>query len=286
MNHVTYIQNYVTYYEFKIFTFVQMKTNKMKINKMKKVNCLFICFLMMGLSLVSCLKDNGTKSTLSIRMTDAPGPYNAVNIDLLGVEVTGTNNDAVLLDINPGIYNLLNFANGEDTLIGTGTLDVGSVEQIRLILGPNNTVLVNNISYSLSTPSAEQSGLKLQVHQTLEAGVEYSILLDFDANQSIVNLGNGAYKLKPVIRTIDNAISGSIKGKISPISLLVTVTATSTLASYSSVVNTSGDFLIKGLPAGVYSVTVTPQLPVNPVTKTNITVTTGVSTDLGTISLQ
>jgi hypothetical protein len=219
-------------------------------------------------------------------MTDAPGPYNAVYVDIVGVEVTGTNNDAVLLDVNPGIYNLLNFSNGKDTLIGTGTLDVGSVEQIRLILGPNNTIMVNNVSYPLSTPSAEQSGLKLQVHKTLEAGVEYEILLDFDANQSIVETGNGVYKLKPVIRTIENAISGSIKGKITPIGQIATITATSSTSSYSSVVNANGDFLIKGIPAGTYSVTITPVLPLVAVTKTNIIVTTGVSTNIGTTILQ
>jgi hypothetical protein len=243
--------------------------------------------MMVSLSLLSCQKDNGsTKSKITIKMTDAPGPYNAVFIDLQGVEITGTNNSSVLLNVNKGIYNLLDLANGKDTLLGTGTLDVGSVEQIRLILGPNNTVLVNNVSYPLSTPSAEQSGLKLQVHQTLEAGVEYSILLDFDANQSIVNTGNGSYKLKPVIRTIETALSGSVRGKISPIGPLDIVTATSALASYSSVVNVNGDFMIKGLPAGTYSVTVTPLLPALPVIKTNVTVTTGVSTDLGTITMQ
>ena len=240
---------------------------------------------MISLSLLSCKKDSNTKSTLSVRMTDAPGPYNAVNIDLQGVEITGTNNEAVLLSVNSGNYNLLNYANGTDVLIGTGTLDAGSVEQIRLILGPNNTVLVNNVSYPLSTPSAEQSGLKLQVHQALVAGVAYSILLDFDANQSIVDQGNGTYKLKPVIRTIDTAISGSIMGKISQIGLIATVTATSALASYTSVVSVNGDFLIQGVPAGTYSVTVTPLLPKIAVVKTNIIVTTGASTNVGTYIL-
>ncbi len=219
-------------------------------------------------------------------MTDAPGPYGAVYVDIVGVEITGTNNDAVLLNVNPGIYNLLNFSNGKDTLIGTGSLDVGSVEQIRLILGSRNSVMINNVSYPLSTPSAEQSGLKLQVHKTLEAGVEYEILLDFDANQSIIETGNGTYKLKPVIRTIDNAISGSIKGKITPIGQIATITATSSTSSYSSVVNANGDFLIKGLPAGTYSVTITPVSPLVAVIKTNIIVTTGVSTNIGTTILQ
>lgn len=254
---------------------------------MKKLNYFFLGVLMVSLSLLSCTKSNngGAKSSLSVKMTDAPGPYNAVNIDLIGVEVTGTNNNAVLLNVNNRIYNLLNFSNGKDTLIGTGTLDVGTVEQVRLILGPNSTVVVNNVSYPLSTPSAEQSGLKLQVHQTLIGGVAYSILLDFDANQSIVDMGNGTYKLKPVVRTIDAAISGTIKGKIAPIGTLVVVTATSGLVSFSANVSATGDFLFMGLPAGTYTVTATPVLPKVAVVKTSVIVTTGVATDAGTFTI-
>jgi len=254
---------------------------------MKKLNYLFLGVLMVSLSLLSCTKssNSGAKSSLSVKMTDAPGPYNAVNIDLIGVEVTGTNNNAVLLNVNNRMYNLLNFSNGKDTLIGTGTLEVGTVEQIRLILGPNSTVVVNNVSYPLSTPSAEQSGLKLQVHQTLVGGVAYSILLDFDANQSIVDMGNGTYKLKPVVRTIDAAISGTIKGKIAPIGTLVIVTATSGLVSFSANVSTTGDFLFMGLPAGTYTVTATPVLPKVAVVKTSVVVTTGVATDAGTFTI-
>lgn len=246
---------------------------------------MFSFILIFGFNFVSCKNDTATTSTLNVKMTDAPGPYGAVNIDLQGVEVTGTNNSAVLLNAHPGIYNLLDLANGKDTLLGTGDLNVGSVEQIRLILGSNNTVVVNNVSYPLSTPSAEQSGLKLQVHQTLEAGVTYRILLDFDANQSIVETGNNTYKLKPVIRTIDTAVSGSIRGMISPVGLIATVTATSGTAVYSSVVDKNGNFLISGVPAGTYTVVVTPALPKLPVTVANVSVTTGVVASVGTINI-
>ena len=99
---------------------------------MKKLNFLFLGVLMVSLSLLSCTKssNSGAKSSLSVKMTDAPGPYNAVNIDLVGVEVTGTNNSAVLLNVNNRMYNLLNFSNGKDTLIGTGTLDVGDRKSV------------------------------------------------------------------------------------------------------------------------------------------------------------
>jgi hypothetical protein len=253
---------------------------------MKNTNTLLstILFIMVGFTIHSCSKsDSSSTYPVNIRMTDEPGPYDKVLIDLRGVEITGSDNKAVTLNVNPGIYNLLDFSNGLDTLIAYGNLENPTVQQIRLLLGPNNSVVVKNISYPLSTPSAEQSGLKLQVHETLQAGVLYNILLDFDANKSIVETGNGAYKLKPVIRTIQVATSGSIKGEIMPIGLSAYVTATSNGLSYSSNVNENGEFLIMGLPAGIYSFTITPPLPMPPVTKSNIEVKTGITSNVGII---
>ncbi len=243
-----------------------------------------VLFSMLVIFTPSCKKDTADKSHLSVRMTDAPASYNAVLIDIQGVEVTGNGGTTVLLNTNAGIYNLLDFTNGMDTLLATGDLDAGSVSQIRLILGANNSVVINNVSYPLSTPSALQSGLKLQVHQTFEAGVSYSILLDFDATQSIVTKGNGEYQLKPVIRTIDAAFTGSIRGSITPVGTFAVVTATSGTISYSTVTNPFGQFLIAGLAAGTYNITVTPILPLLPVIITGATVTTGVSTNIGIIT--
>lgn len=217
-----------------------------------------------------------------IRMTDAPAAYLAVNIDLQAVEVTGSGS-TVMLNVTPGIYNLLHFSNGLDTLIATGALTMSKVEQIRLILGTNNTIVTSTGTYPLKTPSAQQSGLKLNVHHNLQPGVDYYVLLDFDAAQSIVENGNGDYILKPVIRTIETALSGSIRGKISLPGVAATVTASSGTASYSSVVNANGDFIISGLPAGSYSLTVTPVLPYATVSLSNVNVSVGTSTNVGII---
>src|ERR1017187_426348 len=158
---------------------------------------IFFAIALIALAISSC-KKSGSASTMSVRMTDGPGDFTAVNIDLQSVVVTGTGGD-VTLNTHPGIYNLLNFADGVDTLIATGGIAAGTISQIRLVLGPNSSVVVGGTSYPLSTPSAQQSGLKLQVHQTFQAGVAYEMLLDFDPNQSIVVQGNGTYQLKPVI---------------------------------------------------------------------------------------
>lgn len=235
-----------------------------------------------------CKKDdkvtNSGMSHVNIRMTDAPGQYDAVYIDVQQIEVTGSGGGAVMLNTHAGIYDLLTLSNGIDTLLASGDLAAGEVSQIRLILGPNNSVVVNGVSYPLATPSAQQSGLKVQVHKTFEPGVTYAILLDFDANQSIVEQGNGDYRLKPVIRSVDIALNGAIRGSISPIGALVAVTATSNGVSYSSVTNASGQFLLSGLAAGTYNVTITPALPALPITISGVVVSTGNTADVGLVA--
>jgi hypothetical protein len=252
---------------------------------MKKIK-VFLAIALLSLVAISCKKTTpaGT-STMAIRMTDAPGNFSAVYIDLQSVVVTGSTDGDVTFNTHAGIYNLLDFANGMDTLIATGSLQTGSVEQVRLVLGPNNSVMVNGTSYPLSTPSAMQSGLKLQVHQTLQAGVAYSMVLDFDAGQSIVLQGNGTYALKPVIRTVETAISGSISGSVTPIGSVAFVTATSSTDTLSSVTQANGQFIVQGVPAGTYSVTITPPSPLRPVVVGNVIVSTGASTSIGTINL-
>jgi hypothetical protein len=224
------------------------------------------------------------KAHYSVRLTDAPGPYTAVNVDIQAIEIT-SNTGTASLNINPGVYNLLNFTNGVDTLIATGDLDPGRVQQIRLILGENNSLAAGSATYALEVPSSAQSGLKLQVHQTLEAGVAYQLLLDFDANQSIVMEGNGSYKLKPVIRVVETALSGAIKGQLAPSGVPAAVTASSSTGAYSSAADANGYYLIRGVPAGTYTVFIAPAAPYNATSVNNVQVTTGVTTTLALINL-
>jgi hypothetical protein len=115
--------------------------------------------------------------------------------------------------------------------------------------------------------------------------VAYSVLLDFDANQSVVTEGNGIYRLKPVIRTIEAAISGAISGKLSVAGVPAVITAATNTSTYSTIPNSAGDFIIKGLPAGGYSVSVVPAAPYTSTMVPGVNVTTGVTTTIGVISI-
>lgn len=253
---------------------------------MKKL--IFMIFsIVMAVSLNSCTKDSTSNTyAYQVRMTDHPGHYDEVNIDLKGVEITGSKGQTVTLNTNTGIYDLLKLSNGLNAIIATSSLNDSKVEQIRLILGSNNTIVVDGTSYSLSTPSAEQSGLKLSVNQTLQADIQNEILIDFDASTSIIQTGNGNYKLKPVLRTVVTAITGNLKGSITPIGIMATVSATSaTNEVFSSNTNAMGQFQISGLPPGVYTFKVTPPLPSLPITKSNVTIVASATNNIGIINL-
>lgn len=249
-----------------------------------KKTILTIFVFAIAITFNSCNSDNSTSSNYpyKVRLTDAPGPYSEVNIDIQNVEVTGENGETVMLNTTAGIYNLLDFTNGVNTLLATSVLTDAKVKQIRLILGTNNTIVLDGVTYPLSTPSAEQSGLKLQVNQTLTADIDNTILIDFDANTSIVETGSGTFKLKPVLRTIVTEVSGTIYGSVTPVGILANVSATSASnVVYTSSVDASGNFKILGLPSGSYTFTITPVLPLLPVTVSNVNVQVGTNTNAG-----
>ena len=107
----------------------------------------------------------------------------------------------------------------------------------------------------METPSAQQSGLKIQVNETLEGGIFYEFILDFDVDKSILQTGNGQYKLKPVIRASTVAESGAIVGNVLPLGVQTMVTASDGINEISTFTDVSGAYVLSGVPEGTYTVT-------------------------------
>ena len=259
---------------------------------MKKL--LLLSGMCAAFALTSCNDDatasNGGAATVNVRLTDAPALYDAVNIDVQKVEFNTGNGWNSVNVITPGVYNLLNFRNGMDVLLAQAQLPAGSVSQMRLVLGSNNSLVKDGVTYPLDTPSAMQSGLKFNWHQNLEANGAYNVWIDFDAARSIVKKGNGTYALKPVIRTFSELTDGQIKGYVLPQAAKAQVhviTATNDTIATALPNIADGFYMFKGLPANTYTVSfdadsTTTYIDQN---QTGVTVVYGQVNNLGTKTL-
>jgi hypothetical protein len=227
------------------------------------VTSAFILTLVSLLVFISC-KKNGTgdgTARLQVFLTDDPGNYQAVYIDVKDVQinVTGDTDDGwqSLQGVNAGVYDLLRLVNDEDTILADAQIPSGKLHQIRLVLGSENYVKLQGTTelIKLETPSAQQSGLKLNVQYEVTDERLYTILLDFDVAKSIVKTGNGKYMLKPTIRAILNAVGGTIKGVVMPKDFQTAVYAVQGVDTIATTfTGSTGGYIIKGLPAGSYDV--------------------------------
>lgn len=167
---------------------------------MKKLTFAVLTALTM-VAAVSCNKEEEGTSRMTVKMTDAPGDFQQVNVEVLEVRVHHSGSGWITLPTNAGVYDLLTLQDSVTTvLVNQGQLPAGHIDQFRLILGANNTVMIDSLIYPLATPSAEQSGLKINVNADFAPNETYELLIDFDAGESVVEQGNGGYLLKPVIK--------------------------------------------------------------------------------------
>lgn len=256
------------------------------------------------LLLFNCNNDSNSSSEselkadpkISIRLVDEPGEFDNVFIEVIDVMIKynddseDDNSWQTINPINTGVYDLLELTGGIDVLlVDDFEMPPGTLNQIRLVLGSDNTVVIDGETFPLRTPSAQQSGLKLKVNHELEAGYTYNFLLDFDVDRSIVIAGNsGNINLKPVIRVTTDVTSGKIEGTVSPFDMQVMATVMVNGEPVSAYADENGAFVLNGVPAGIYSVTLTPDAESGyaEVLVEDVVVVNGEVTDIGTIELE
>jgi hypothetical protein len=172
--------------------------------------------------------------TLRVALTDAPScGYDAVNVTIERIRVHQSSGagdtDAGWTDlpVTPARrVNLLDLTNGVLEELGQTQLPAGRYTQLRLVLAPNGGTLplANSVvptggtEVALTTPSAQQSGLKLNVGIEVGANQIADVVLDFDACKSVVPRGNsGQFNLKPVVAVIPRITDvGRIEGFVDP----------------------------------------------------------------------
>lgn len=267
----------------------------MKLNS-KRVIQLFSALAIATIFTFSCQKNSGTadQPRLQLRLTDNPPTgIKEVWVDIQQVEIIvgDSSHPVALTGVHAGVYNLLDLTGGKDTLLADALIPAGTISQIRLILGDNNYIVTpTGEKIALKTPSAQQSGLKVQLHQEVSGGMLYRLVLDFDVARSLVFAGNGGNViLKPVLRVLSFVPSGgNISGVVAPDSVLTTVIAIQGLDTIASAFTnaTNGSYYLKDIPAGNYSLSFIPSDTAYKKVQLNTIVTLGQTTKVDTVHLQ
>jgi hypothetical protein len=168
----------------------------------------------------------------------------------------------------PKRVDLLSLTNGALVELGQTPLATGTYTQMRFVLAPNDAAnpLANSVTptggteTAVATPSAIQSGLKMNVDIEVEAGKVADFALDFDTCRSFVRRGNGGYLLKPVIAVIPRISDARVTGQVA-LPLATTATSVSLQLNGEPVRSTppdaTGKFVLYPVPAGVYDLVVT-----------------------------
>jgi hypothetical protein len=178
---------------------------------------------------------------LKLAITDKPADaYGSVVVSVREVRVVPAGRDKAT-DDDPALPVLVRYDTPKtidvmqlqfiQEALGQATLPAGNYSQIRLILAANpkgqGQEPVNYLTLKsdpgtripLTTPSGEQSGLKVLGPLEVKPGVINAYAIDFDPNTAVVARGNGQYNFKPTgIRLIRMAADlvgyGSIGGTV------------------------------------------------------------------------
>lgn len=224
---------------------------------------------------------SGTASgtgTLRVALTDAPScGFDEVNVTVQKVRVhqssTAADSDGGWSEVvlNPAKrVNLLDLTNGVLAELGQTELPAGTYTQLRLQLAANggtapyaNSVVPTGGSETpLDTPSAQQSGLKMNLNLTVAANELADLVLDFDACKSVVTRGaSGRYNLKPVVTVLPRVrLDGLVaEGMVAPAIALPTTTVSLQQAGVpvrATVPDANGRFVLYPVPAGTYDLVV------------------------------
>ncbi len=282
----------------------------MKINLIRSAKWV-LTITSMALVVLACQKEtsapasNGlittVPSTLKVYLTDDQNlVFDKVFIDIQKLEIK-LEDDGVdslggwfVLQITPGVYDILQFRNGLDTLFGTGTIPANrKLQKIRLTLGNKNSVVMNGQTKTLKVKDKDNEVIA-QLDETnveLSSPDQFLFWIDFDAGRSIKadNSGSGnnnGFELRSHIRIFSKKKSGRIEGRVLPGAAQAIVMAISGMDTLTAKPEREGEFKFVGLKAGVYQLFVDATANnYKDSTINNVTVRTNEDTKVGTIVL-
>jgi hypothetical protein len=241
--------------------------------------CLFICS--------GCKKSQSAKARVEFYLTDAPGVFSAVHIDFRSLMLKSESKkyDIQLKLVRPGVYDVVKFTNGKDTLLGSAELPLGVLNQYRLFIGKNCKIIVDGNVKTLSLSPDTALGYAVNFNFSISDKEIHKLWLDFDVSRSVIKNSDETYSLHPVFRVFSEAQNCAVKGVIKPVearSFVWAINETDTIGTLCAV---DGKFMIRGLDAGAFRIKIIPQNGIVPVELESRILESGKTVDLGTFVL-
>lgn len=185
-----------------------------------------ICLLVSGL-FTACSDDSDNTTRVSFSVKDAPvDNAEAVVITFTGVELLQSGGDSLNFALeSPMPIDLLSLQGTNSALLVDGVeVEPAVYSGVRLhaefenancqnLTAPfDSYIRIDGTDYPLILPSGE---LKIQSDLTIATGGLTSYVVDFDLRKSIAERGQtGCYNLRPVLRVVDTATTGSLSGTV------------------------------------------------------------------------
>ena len=197
----------------------------MKKKLSKSFFVLTAAFALLLLAGTSCSNDDmpETTSTFQLKLTDAPSfLYSQVNIDIQGIDVYVGNTMEGSAQVKDGwmklnlqgagVVNLLDFMNGKYKLLVDQEISACNITKVRFNLGSDCSVktLVTGNTSTLKT----NGSFTFSVDWDIEAGKDYSFVVDIDAAQSVSLDLN--FDPEPYVRAFVEAFGGNVSGYVHP----------------------------------------------------------------------
>lgn len=215
---------------------------------------------------------------LKLALTDAPAcGYDRINVTVQKVRVhpssTAADADAGWSEVtlSPAQrIDLLSLTNGTVLELGQVTLPVGKYRQMSLVLAANDAAnpLANSVTpvaraeTALGTPASLQAGLKVPVDIDIVKDQVSDFVLDFDACDSVLRLGqSGNYDLSPrysIVRRVSTTgmrVTGFVATTLDPATTRISLQLNGVTVR-STPPDANRHFVLYPVPAGTYDLVV------------------------------
>ena len=169
-----------------------------------------------------------TTGQLLVRLTDAPGDYiESATIWISSAYlIPGTDaaGEHIPVTLDEDHYVVTDLTDGVTAALGSATIPVGDYSQLRIVVDRAEVTLkaqYGGSTFDLQTPSAHQSGIKVDFDGPLHVAPGQTVLIvDFEVNRNFVATGPpGAptgMLFKPVLHATTMDIASTISGTVGP----------------------------------------------------------------------